>query len=387
MICKVSTAVVAAAVLCITSLTTTATAVEPTASVPEASGWKKTTLVTGLEHPWGMVFLPEGDILVTERPGRLRLINDNKLVKEPIKGVPEVFARGQGGLLDISLHPKFNENKYVYLTYAAGDQDANHTVLARGKYDGTQLTDVKVIFEGNKMKSGGQHFGSVLAWLPDGTLLMSIGDGGNPPVKIDGMLARDQAQNLGSHNGKVMRLNGNGTAPQDNPFVDKPGAQPHIWSYGHRNIQGIAVDTAGKHVWTTEHGPRGGDELNLTEAGKNYGWPKASFGRDYKTNELVTPHESLPGMVDPLVVWTPVTAASGLAFYTGSKFPGWKGDLFSGGLVTQDVRRIDLEDNKVVKQEGIPIGRRVREVVQGPDELLYVLTDHPDGELIRIEPK
>lgn len=385
-ISRIPAAILFSTVLGIAAVATTASAVEPTASVPEAKGWKISTVLKGLEHPWGMAFLPNGDILVTERPGRIRLIKEGKLVEEPIEGVPKVFASGQGGLLDIILHPKFEENKYIYFTYAKGDSDANHTVLARAKFDGTRLSDVKEIFKGNKMKPGGQHFGSVLAWLPDGTLLMSIGDGGNPPVKVDGMLARHQAQNLASHNGSVVRLNDDGSVPKDNPFVGKEGAAPEIWSYGHRNIQGIAVDKATSTTWTTEHGPRGGDELNLTEAGKNYGWPKASFGREYRTNELVSPHTSLPGMVDPLIVWTPVTAASGLAFYTGDKFPGWKGDLFSGGLVSQDVRRIDLENNKVVKQEGIPIGQRVRMVVQGPDDLLYVLTDQQDGELIRIEP-
>ncbi len=364
-----------------------AAAVEPTADSPKATGWKKTVVVANLENPWGVVFLPGGDILVTERPGRLRLIKDNKLVEEPIKGVPEVFARGQGGLLDIALHPQFEKNQYIYLTYAAGDENANHTVLARAKYDGTQLTELKEIFKGNKMKSGGQHFGSVLEWLPDNTLLMSIGDGGNPPLKIDGMLARDQAQNLGSHNGSVVRLNDDGTVPKDNPFINKEGALPEIYSYGHRNIQGLAVDASTSRTWVNEHGPRGGDELNQIKPGENFGWPKASFGRDYGSNELITPSKSLPGMVDPLVVWVPSTGTSGLVYYTGDKFPDWKGSLFSGGLVTKDIRRMQLVENKVVKQESLPIGRRVRAVVQGPDGFLYVLTDHTAGELLRIELK
>lgn len=383
---KIPTALLFSTLLSLTPLTATAQSVKPTASVPKADGWKITTVTTGLEHPWGMAFLPNGDILVTERPGRLRIIKDNKLVDEPIPGTPKVFASGQGGLLDITLHPNFQENKYVYLTYAKGNTKANRTALARATFDGTRLNDLKEIFQVNVTKTGSQHFGSVLAWLPDNTLLMSVGDGGNPPVQINGTLAREHAQNLASHTGKVLRLNDDGTPPKDNPFINNKDAAPEVWSYGHRNIQGIAVDTATSTTWTTEHGPRGGDELNLTEAGKNYGWPKASFGRDYATNELVTPHTSLPGMVDPLIVWTPVTAASGLALYTGDKFPGWKGDLFSGGLVTRDVRRIQLQNNKVIKQEGIPVGRRVRMVVQGPDELLYVLTDHSNGELLRIEP-
>ncbi len=388
MLYKKGITVLAAGLICTTLIPGgEAASVEPTADSPKATGWKKTMIVGNLENPWGLAFLPSGDILVTERPGRLRLIKDNKLVEEPIKGVPEVFAKGQGGLLDIALHPQFEQNKLIYFTYAAGDESANHTVLARAKFDGTQLTQVEEIFKGNKMKSGGQHFGSVLEWLPDNTLLMSIGDGGNPPLKIDGMLARDQAQNLGSANGSVVRVKDDGTVPKDNPFVNKDGALPEIYSFGHRNIQGITVDPTTTRTWVTEHGPRGGDELNEIKPGENFGWPKASFGRDYGTNELITPSKSLPGMVDPIVVWVPSTGTSGLAYYTGDKFPNWKGSLFSGGLVTQDVRRIQLDNNKITKQESLPIGRRVRAVVQGPDENLYVLTDHAVGELLRIEPE
>jgi len=369
------------------ALTIAASAVEPTGEVPTVAGWKKTTVVKGLEHPWGMAFLPNGDILVTERPGRIRIVRSGQLVEQPVEGVPPVHAKGQGGLLDITVHPNFAQNKLIYFTFSRRNEDSNQTALARATFDGTKLVDVKELLRAEPAKTSDQHFGSVLEWLADGTLLMSVGDGGNPPVKVAGMLARDQAQVLDRHLGKVLRVKDDGTAPEDNPFVKKEGAKPEIWSYGHRNIQGIARDPKTNRVWTTEHGPRGGDELNLTESGKNYGWPKASFGRDYVTRELITPHESLPGMIDPKVVWVPSTAASGLVFYTGDKFPQWKGSLFSGGLVSQDLRRVKLDGANVLGQENIKIGRRVRDVVQGPDGFLYVLTDHANGEMIRIEPE
>lgn len=375
------------ACIAVTLFVACAQAVEPTAGVPKATGFTKATVVSGLEHPWGLAFLPGGDMLVTERPGRIRLVKDGKLVEEPVKTLSDIFARGQGGLMDIILHPKFVENQWVYFTYSAGEHQANHTVLARAKFDGTKMGDVEELFKGSHKKPGTQHFGSVLYWMKDGTLLMSVGDGGNPPVKIDGMLARDQAQNLGSHNGTLLRLDENGKAAQDNPFAGKEGALPEIYTYGHRNIQGIAYDPATNRVWTTEHGPRGGDELNRHDAGKNYGWPKASFGRDYGTNELITPEKSLPGMVDPIVVWVPSTATSGLEFYTGDKFPDWKGNLFSGGLVSADLRRVVLDGDKQVKQESLPIGARVRAVRQGPDGLLYVLTDEKDGKVLRLDPQ
>jgi glucose/arabinose dehydrogenase len=359
--------------------------VEPTADVPMAEGWRKTTIVEGLEHPWGMAFLPDGRILITERPGRLRVVQDGQLVEQEIEGVPDVFAQGQGGLLDIALHPNFQQNQYVYLTYAAGTEQQNRTTLARGRLDGMRLRDVEVLFEAHPPKRQVQHFGSRIIWAKDGTLLMSIGDGGNPPLQIDGILARDHAQRLDTHLGSIIRLNDDGSVPQDNPLVGRQGARPEIWSYGHRNIQGIAADQQGR-LWVTEHGPLGGDELNLAQRGENHGWPLATHGADYRTGQRFTEYRTLPGAVAPKVVWTPATAPSGLAYYTGERFPQWRGNLFSGGLVGQDIRRIILEGENVVGQETIPIAQRVRDVVQGPDGFLYVLTDEEDGELIRIEP-
>ncbi|MFO7654217.1 MAG: PQQ-dependent sugar dehydrogenase [Candidatus Krumholzibacteriia bacterium] len=360
--------------------------VEPTADVPAASGWRETPVVDGLVHPWGMAFLPGGDILVTERPGRLRLVRDGQLIAHEIEGVPDVMARNQGGLLDVSLHPDFAENRRVYLTYASGTDDRNRTTLARGVLEDDRLRDVEVLFQARPDKSEGQHFGSRIVWLPDGTLLMSVGDGGNPPLEIDGVLAREHAQRLDGHLGKIVRLADDGSVPEDNPFVGRGDARPEIFSYGHRNIQGMAHDREHERIWATEHGPLGGDELNLVEKGANHGWPLATHGADYRTGERFTPHRTIDGANPPRAVWTPAVAPSGLMVYTGDRFPQWRGDLFSGGLVGREVRRIMLDGDRVTGQETLPLGRRVRCVTQGPDGDIYVLTDEKDGELLRIEP-
>jgi glucose/arabinose dehydrogenase len=344
------------------------------------------TLVEGLEHPWGIAWLPDGTTLVTERPGRLRIIRDGQLDPNPVPGVPSVLAVGQGGLLDVAVHPQFAENPWVYFTYASGTARANQTRIARARFDGSALSDWTVIFEVERDKSDGQHFGSRLAWLPDGTLLASIGDGGNPPVSLDDALIRNQAQNLGTRFGKVVRLNADGSIPSDNPFVNTPDADPAIWSYGHRNIQGLALDPATNQIWVTEHGARGGDELNAVQPGRNYGWPLVTHSREYWGGQI-SAEQSRPGMVDPLVVWTPAIAPSGLAVYRGDRYPQWQGQLFAGGLVSQDVRRIELDANgNVINETPIDIGQRVRDVRQGPDGLLYILTDEANGRLIRLEP-
>ncbi|MDX2097696.1 MAG: PQQ-dependent sugar dehydrogenase [Leptolyngbyaceae cyanobacterium bins.59] len=358
------------------------------ASPPKATSpkFRKVTVLKGLEHPWGMAWMPDGTMLITERPGRVRMVRNGVLDPTPIAGVPPVLAEGQGGLLDVALHPRFAQNRLVYLTYAHGTRDANRTRVARARLDGKALRDLKVIFEVSQVKSGQQHFGSRLLWMPDGTLLVSIGDGGNPPVQLNGDLIRKQAQNLKSHLGKIIRLNDDGSVPRNNPFANNPNAVPVIWSYGHRNIQGMAFDPGTKRVWITEHGARGGDEMNLVEAGRNYGWPIVTYSREYFGPEI-TQERSRPGMVSPRFVWTPATAPSGLTVYRGDRFPQWKGHLFAGGLVSRDVRRIEVDQTgKVVNQEVIEIGQRVRDVRQGPDGLLYILTDQSDGELIRLEP-
>ncbi|MBD2107388.1 PQQ-dependent sugar dehydrogenase [Nodosilinea sp. FACHB-13] len=344
------------------------------------------TVVEGLEHPWSMVWLPDGDMLITERPGRLRRVSNGVLDPNPIAGVPEVLAFRQGGLLDIALHPEFENNGFIYLAYADGTQQANRTQVARARLEGNTLTDWTVIFTNNRNKSDGQHFGSRLLWLPDGTLLVALGDGGNPPLRLDGELIRNQAQNRQTLLGSVVRLTDEGEAPTDNPFVNDSGANPLIWSYGHRNIQGLALDPETRQVWSTEHGSRGGDELNRLEPGKNYGWPVVTYSEEYSGGPVST-ERSRPDMVDPLTYWTPSIAPSGLAVYRGDRYPQWRGQLFAGGLVSQDVRRIEVDANgAVVNQVSIPIGQRVRDVRQGPDGFLYVLTDDPNGRLVRLEP-
>lgn len=353
---------------------------------PSQQNITQVILTEGLENPWGMDWLPNGDILVTERPGRLRIIKNSKLEPQPIQGVPEVLSVGQGGLLDIAVHPNFSENSYIYLTYSSGTRRKNQTRIARAMLEGNQLKDVKVIFEVSPTKRGGQHFGSRLQWLNDGTLLASIGDGGNPPLKIDGELIRKQAQKLDSYLGKIIRINDDGSIPENNPFLDQENANPAIWSYGHRNIQGLTIDKKTGQIWSTEHGSRGGDELNKVVAGENYGWPVVTHSQEYTGGEI-SDKRSLPGMVDPLVVWTPAIAPSGLTFYDGDKFMDWKGDLFAGGLVAREVIHIDLNDaGEIVAKYPIKFEQRVRDVKQGPDGFIYVFTDDSNGKLIRLEP-
>ncbi|MEX1315558.1 MAG: PQQ-dependent sugar dehydrogenase [Synechococcaceae cyanobacterium] len=360
-------------------------AIDP-AQVAEASGFRRTVLVRGLEHPWGLAWLPEGDLLISERPGRLRVVRDGVLDPAPIAGVPEVLAAGQGGLLDVSLHPRFAENRLVYLTYAAGTPQANHTRLARARFDGRALSGLEVIYAVPQRKSGTQHFGSRLLWLPDETLLLAIGDGGNPPVRLEGALIREQAQNRGSALGKILRLNADGSPAAGNPFQGDPGALPELWSLGHRNIQGLAYDPTAGRVWVTEHGARGGDELNLVNAGANHGWPLVTHSREY-FGPQISGRRTAPGMVDPRRVWTPAIAPSGLAVASG-RVPQWRGQLFAGGLVSGDVRQLRVDaEGRVVGEQVIPIGQRVRDVREGPDGFLYVLTDGAgDGQVIRLEP-
>lgn len=355
------------------------------ADVPEARGWRAEVVTGGLSHPWSIAWLPDGSALVTERGGRLRMVREGKLDPTPISGLPPVLAQGQGGLLDVSLHPDFADNRLVYLTYATGTPDANRTALARGRLDGHALRDTQIIFENADPKSGGQHFGSRLIWLPDKSLLMSIGDGGNPPLSFNGENIRDQAQDPATHFGSVLRLNDDGTPHPDNPFTSRPGARPEIWTIGHRNIQGMARNPVSGRVWANEHGSRGGDELNHIEGGNNYGWPEVTYSNEY-WGPRISNETSRPGIKDPKLVWTPSKAPSGLTFYTGEVYPGWKGNLFSGALKFEQVRRIVLDGTRVVGEEKLTIGQRVRDVRQGPDGYLYLLTDEDDGALLRILP-
>jgi glucose/arabinose dehydrogenase len=314
------------------------------------------------------------------------MIRNGVLDPTAIAGVPDVFASGQGGLLDVAVHPRFAENGWIYLAFADGSRTANRTRVARARLDGNALQDVQIIFEVSQPKPREQHFGSRIVWLPDETMLVSIGDGGNPPIQLDGDLIRQQAQNRQSRLGKIVRLNDDGSVPADNPFTTAAATDPTIWSYGHRNIQGLTFDPRTNRVWASEHGARGGDELNLVEQGQNYGWPVVTHSREY-SGGIISQEQSRPGMVDPKLVWPMTVAPSGLAVYNGDVFPQWQGDLFAGGLVTQTVHHIEVDAaGNVVSQEPIAIGQRVRDVRQGPDGLLYILTDAPNGQLIRLEP-
>lgn len=338
-----------------------------------------TRIADGLEHPWSIAFLPDGRMLVTERPGYLNII-DHEGNQTRISGTPEVTARGQGGLLEVSLHPDFENNQLVYLTYSKGRGEQTATALARGRLEGETLHDVEDIFVQDRYSSPGRHYGSKLAWMDDGTLLMSIGDRGAEPPR---------AQDLGDHAGTLLRLNDDGSVPEDNPFVDHEGAQPEIYSYGHRNIQGLIAHPETGEIWATEHGPRGGDELNLIRAGENYGWPAATKGRDYRTEEQFGDSvRSHPDMVDPVIDWTPSLAASGLAVLVDDHFEAWQGNFLAGGLRSEQIRRVLFEDGIPVHEEELIRGRlgRIRDVRVGPDSNLYVATDSSDGAIYRITP-
>ncbi|WP_069131569.1 PQQ-dependent sugar dehydrogenase [Rhodohalobacter halophilus] len=356
--------------------------------VPEAKGWTSETLISGLDQPWSITWLPDSTFLITERSGQLLYFEDYQSGPIQITGLPEIYVDGQGGLMDISIHPAYVENRWVFLTYASGDEDSNRTAVLRAvlNVEEQQLESAEEIFRVTPDKDSNQHFGSRIVWTSSYTFALSVGDGGNRPVKTGDVLSREHAQMLNSHLGKVLHLTQNGEPTETNPFVDDPDALPEIWSYGHRNIQGLAYNNESGNLWANEHGSRGGDELNLIRPGENYGWPEVTYSREYWYTSI-TSETSKPDMVDPKVVWTPAQAPSGLLFYTGDKFPEWQGDLFSGGLQGEQVRRIILDGESVIGEEKITIGRRVRDVKQGPHGFIYVLTGHDNGELIRILPE
>lgn len=335
-------------------------------------------VLDGLQHPWAVAWLPDGGILVTERAGRLLYFETPDSDPEEVRGVPEVYAEGQGGLLDVVLHPSFEENRLVYLAYSVGTQDANRTRVSRFRLVDGRLSDPELVFQVQSPKSGEQHFGSRLLWLPDGTLLVSIGDGGNPPLRFEGALQREQAQNRETLFGGVVRLNDDGSVPGDSPFVGSPEARDEFFTVGNRNIQGLAYDETTGRIWASEHGSRGGDELNELRAGENYGWPLVSHSREYVRFTPVAEHQSLEGYADPAMVWMETVAPSGLAIRDGR--------LYAGGLVSEAVHEIVLdEDGAFDSQRVIPIGVRVRDVRVGPDGALYVLTDEEEnGRLIRM---
>jgi aldose sugar dehydrogenase len=336
------------------------------------------TLARGLEHPWALAFLPDGRMLVTERPGRLRLVGTKGELSEPLEGVPHVLARGQGGLLDVKLDPRFTDNRLVYLSYAEPGEDGTAgTAVARGRLTESRLEHMEVIYRQPKVK-GEKHFGCRLVFARDNTLFVTQGDRGD---------YRDKAQDVSSGLGKIVRLNPDGTVPRDNPFVGRAGVRPEIWSYGHRNVQAAAVHPDTGQLWTVEHGAQGGDELNHPEAAKNYGWPVITYGVDYG-GASIGEGTAKPGMEQPVYYWDPVIAPSGMAFYTGEAFPGWKGSILIGSLNPGLLVRLTLHDDKVVHEERYlgDLRERIREMQQGPDGLLYLLTDNSNGRILRLSP-
>lgn len=337
----------------------------------------------GLARPWAIDFLPDKRMIVTERGGRMRIVSPDGKKSAAIKGVPGVDVGGQGGLLDVAVHPDFAQNRLIYWSFSEAGKGGNSTAVARGKLsaDGKALEDVKVIFSQKPKLRSNMHFGSRLVFDGKGHLFVTLGE--RSAAKF-----RGQSQELNSHLGKVVRLMEDGSVPKDNPFVGKAGALPEIWSYGHRNPQAAAINPATGSLWEIEHGPMGGDEINLPEPGKNYGWPLVSYGVNYDGTPVGTGKSEAPGMENPIYQWTPVIAPSGMAFYTGDSLAQWKGNLFVGGLRAGALVRLELDGAKVTHEERLleEMGMRIRDVAQGPDGALYVVTDASDGQIIRISP-
>ncbi len=349
--------------------------------------FRAVTVVDGLTNPWAIAFLPGGDMLVTERPGRLRIVRNGELLPDAVPGVPEVLAQGQGGLLDVVPHPDFASNRLIYLTYSMPleGEDGATTAIVRGRFENDQLTNVEQLFVSDSR--GGGHYGSRMAFDGNGYLFFSNGDRQVPPR---GDLAAHPAQDVSNHHGTINRIFDDGRVPEDNPFADKEGARPEIWSYGHRNPQGLVYDAENGRLWATEHGPQGGDELNLIAPGKNYGWPVIGYGVNYGGGEAIHESTMRAGMETPKHFWVPSIATSGLMLYTGDKFPDWKGSLFVGGMAGEQVARLTLDGDKVVVEETLYYGHgRIRDVRQGPDGYIYLAIDDRQGggsPIIRLEP-
>ncbi|AMW05898.1 PQQ-dependent sugar dehydrogenase [Gemmatimonas phototrophica] len=351
-----------------------------------AHDYRIVTVASGFVNPWSVAFLPGGDLLVTERAGRLRIVRGGKLLPNPVAGVPVVVAAGQGGLLDVALHPAFAQNKVIYLTYSKQITGGSTTALYRARFENDALVDGKDIFVADTKGRPG-HFGSRITFDKAGHVYISVGD---RQIGPEGDLTAHPAQQLSNHHGKIIRLMDDGRVPADNPFVNKAGAKPEIWSYGHRNPQGLTIHPVTGDLWEIEHGPQGGDELNLIEAGKNYGWPVVGFGVNYGPGKAIHASTMLPGMENAKNVWVPSIATSGLLVYTGTKFPEWKGSVFVGGLAGQRLVRLTLDGQKaevadnLVKNQG-----RVRDVRQGPDGFIYLAIDDSQGKptsVVRLEP-
>lgn len=346
---------------------------EPTAGVVTVE-----TVAEGLEHPWALDFLPDGRILVTERPGRLRIVATDGSLSAPLAGVPTVQARGQGGLLDVAVDPDFATTQLVYLTFSEPGEGGVGTAAARGRLTDAGLVDVQVIYRQRPKLEGNGHFGSRIVFARDGRIFITQGDRQS---------YRERAQDLSQGMGKIVRIERDGSIPADNPFVGNASAQPEIWSYGHRNLQGATLHPETGALWTVEHGARGGDELNHPEAGKNYGWPVITYGRDY-SGLPIGEGTAREGMEQPVYFWDPVIAPSGLAFYTGTRYAGWQGSLLIGSMNPGALVRLELRDGSVVREERYlaELRERIRDVVQGPDGFVYVVTDNPSGRVLRVVP-
>ena len=364
--------------LTVTTLVLSATVVLPEVIVTEKHRIRAVTIATGLEHPWGLAFLPDGRMLVTERPGRLRVVREGQLEPLPVQGLPDITARGQGGLLDVALHPNFAGNGLVYFSYAGAGENGVGTEVARGKLVGSRLENVETIFRIAPKSGTSRHFGSRLVFDRQGFLFITLGDRGE----------QERAQLPGDHAGSVIRLHDDGRIPADNPFVGKSGWLPGIYSLGHRNIQGAALHPETGLVWTHELGPQGGEEINVIRAGVNYGWPVITYGVNYVIGTRIGEGTHKAGMAQPLYKWVPSIAPSGMAFYSGDKFPRWRGNLFVGALKDRMLVRLELDGEKVVNDERLLKNRigRIRDVCQGPDGNLYLLTDEKNGRLVRLEP-
>jgi glucose/arabinose dehydrogenase len=336
------------------------------------------TVAKGLEHPWSLAFLPDGRMLVTERPGRLRVVDLDGKLSEPLSGVPQVYARGQGGLLDVTLSPAFNNDRLVYLSFAESGEGGAGTAVARGRLNERGLENTQVIWRQQPKVSGSNHWGSRIVFRSDGTLFVTLGERFN---------YSDSAQDLSTTLGKIVRISPDGSAPRDNPFVNRAGARPEIWSYGHRNVQAAALHPDNGQLWTVEHGARGGDELNHPEPGKNYGWPVISYGRHYSFLPIGE-GTAKQGMEQPVYYWDPVIAPSGMVFYTGDLFAGWKNNILIGSLTPGLLVRLVIKDGQVAQEERYlgELKERIREVRQAPDGLLYLLTDARHGRLLRATP-
>ena len=344
------------------------------------------TVAGGLQNPWGMAFLPDGRMLVTERPGRLRVVTADGTLSPAVAGLPAVDARNQGGLLDVALDPNFAANRLIYWSYSeprAGG--ANNTAVARGRFvdaAAPRVENVQVIFHQVPSLESHLHFGARLVWARDGTLFVTLGDRSITEGRM-------QAQRLNSLLGKIVRLNADGSIPKDNPFVGKEGARPEIWSIGHRNVQAAALHPTTGELWTAEHGTRGGDEINIVRKGRDYGWPTIAYGIEYRGGPITGGIQQNAGMEQPLYYWDPVIAPSGMAFYTGTLFPAWKGSLFIGGLQSTNLVRLDVSGEKVTGEERLlgNVNERMRDVTQGPDGALYILADNAKGRVLKIVPK